>query len=802
MPNLKYTADKRTPYQKVTTNEKTFNKYKKLKVSQELSIPANNDYNITISRYLFGVNAVGLKFRLIQFYLNKYTFSNYQNNKVMTNIIKYNFGIINFIEYSIECISFTPELFTTNKAHYIASHLLNLSFELIKNPNNEESLIAYSSLLGYLSRDQLSYSIYGVHKGILNLKPLLFKNNMNNKATELVRSINYLINNNGEKYIELYCDKSNQDDINLDMFDIISPDNDTDFFDDSDSDLSDSEELFNDDNNVKVDDILCHPNPTLYQKKINEEIEYWSSNDIVTLKDIATFDFPDDVKKSMQPILNLIPRIRKEAGYMVPKNYKISQERLNNLTDFVTNSLPKPFSNLLIKHKKHLCIAGGYLTNLINNVKSVSSDIDIFIMKTDEETKKEIYKDIVNCLQLFDITNRARVSMRHSVATVASKYLNNIQFIQSNYTNPDDLINEFDLTSVKTYFTFNNNKCHIDGDIFEKLINYSSTVNNNFNLHSRTLKYLAKGFKLKGDWELHKNNIMRLISVCEMKSNEVIKAIGKHYHINDESEEEIEKNMNDNIGGKYIGNHFEQLYLHEFIKYSQSYTPDEEPLNNQHFMIGKNIMMTHITTIKPNIPVTHLKNELCLTLNKWKLNSYNLISEHYIPLTTDTKYIRYFDYDSNNYSISIELTDKNIINKLEELDNYFKHYFENKVISNKSNIDINKCKYCEIVKEHTDGRKFINIKMNNNYKYKKNINILDQNGQEHSLTKDNLNKFDRVTFRVSFNSLYISPNLYRQGCYGLTKSIYGNISVVMNEPIKELTITSIDSSDYYSSDEE
>jgi len=843
MPILKYITDKRTPYQKNIVDNATYNKYKQMKVSKELSIPANKDLSLVMNRYMFGNDNISIKFRLVRFYLNKITFGTYEDTELMAPIICMKFGATQFIEYYIECISLMPELFTMNKSHYIASKLINLAFTLITNDTTSSNTTrAYSSVLGYLQRDQLCMDMYGISKNMLNLQSIVITHDMNDEIIELVQQINYLLNNNLYVPVNIKCDPSTIENVNFNINDIVDTSNDTDIDSDLNSNSSDDEEsppLPDNSTYANTPITLSNPFPVApcsanyaeYTENIStstfnpsnpfnilkspvqtEKKEYYDHDYKVRVEDIATFDISEYNQLQLKPILDLIPIIRKEAGYMVP----IEQKYFKNVNDDIFKSLPKPLNDLIRKHPQTLIIAGGFVANSITGVESAASDVDVFILQTNEVDTERIKKDILSCLRQLHVAYGAKAIMRHSVATICSKFIHPIQFIQTNYKTASELTCHFDLTCAIAYMA--GGIAHSCNDVSTRKICYTKyAYTNKSSLQLRTLKYLAKGFKLDGKWEDHRENIEKLSLLCQHKPDELIKAISKTYNtIKQTSEYEIKTSMTNIFGGEYIGNQFEKIDLKPFVRFNCRYTSEFEKLLDIDFednlfpkgSYDKNLLHTSPDVLKINFATTKENNEtkILLKSSQQHCSVYSVINNsYYIPIKFNSSQVFYNEIDTNRYQLSLKITDTNIIHKFLEMDKYFETLFERDgyKIAGKSK---NKLQYNPILKQHNvkmlDSVKMLDYYLNFIIKPDTKIVIdeideideADTSGETQvmELSYDNIKKCDTLKLDLHFPLLYMIQGSVVS--YGLCRRIQNNyITANLKPKTAELKLVDIDS---------
>jgi hypothetical protein len=823
MPKLIYITDKRTPCQKTTTDMVIYNKCKQQNVSNQLDIPSNTDINITMTRYLFGSENIKYKFKLVRFYLNRITFANYDNITMMSDIINTKLGgPALFINVTLECISLVPEIFTVNKSHHIISCLLGLAFNLIPDVELISAVreFVYTNLLGYLERDNLCYQIYGVHKSIINLQPIQINKTMDTNIIQIIKTINHYLVVNPNVPVAIQCDKTVADNVKFNLNDIIN-DNES-----EENEFSDHfVELINGSRVKQSSDgsiVPCcsfalkpedhQPSGTVSfgredqakavkaTKTLPQPIlppKYFPVNNKIIIKDIAEFSIPECEAYELEdllPILNLIPLIRSKAGYRIPMNYDNIQPFNSDLVHMnIFEQLPKPFVDLFKKHPDNLTIAGGYITNFITNTTSIASDIDIFILRTDNDTKTQIMKDIHKCLRQFDTVYHVRAVMRRSVVTIASKFMYNIQFIQSRHETCQDLVNNFDLGCAQSYVTYN--KFYYNPDIIHRRLKYNKLRTTDIhNLPLRTIKYLAKGFKLSGTWEEHRENIQHANLLCINESQNIVQSIGKHYTTVDApSEDEIENQMMNIFGGVYIGNDFSQIKLQEFTNFKNNYS-----MNDNNFPEFTPSFYHNVITL-PNQDLS----KMAITINgsfKNKnskediiLNAFN--QSYYIPINVKTNNI-FINKDANGNNVSLTLRlipeiSANEINCLTKMDNYFGSEDYQSAIKNvfNSNNKIkrghqNNFKHCSILKKQenklTDQTVqryyYINrVRLRNNKK--KPITILSADGQILELNNDNLHKFDTVQIRICFSYLYVMTT---DKCYGLTKGINSDNIYVSN----------------------
>lgn len=580
MHNLTYISDKRTPHQIIkTTNNAKYQLNLVNKVSCRITIPSNLEKEIIINRFVYGVNDINIKFKLLRFYLNQLTFKHFNNIEMMSDIITNKFGIDKFIRYTIVLITYTPELFTINKSHYIISYLLNLAFNLIKFPNTKQYYKCYAVLLGYLQRDSICTELYNINKSILSIKPLVVMDCMSYKLIDMTTMINQYINNNNKLdiFISRHSITYNDDVLNINNiftpFDELKSDSEEDYYssdnddtikpnikdviikksitysplntipldtDDSDSEPDETTPLLKQSKKFisyidteyesESDDTLQTIIP--YVDNVDISQPYIDNNLPVRTEDIFVDKLSPNQELLMQPIMQLIPIIRQKAGIHVLKNigshFDNSSPQTNiykQIYDSIKKDLPQVVVELLNKYPEHLIIAGGYLCNLILGTKCESSDLDIFILKMYDNMETEFNNDLFNVLNklLQEEGNKVRISQNISALSIVSTKYITLQFIKTSNNTRQEVMNKFDIENCRILLTNDNNTDKKSKIFFSAICGVCDEPTDNL-----VMKYLEAHYKLPNQYILSVNQK----GINHKITLRVLKYLSKGYKIN------------------------------------------------------------------------------------------------------------------------------------------------------------------------------------------------------------------------------------------------------------------------------
>lgn len=608
MHKLTYITDKRTPYQTCTSDMIKYQLNKHNKVSKNIDVPSNLDKQITIPRFVYGTHNINDKFKLLRFYLNNTTFKHFNDIELMTDIITLKFGVESFIRNTIILATCTPELFTINKAHYIMSYLLGIAFNLIEYPNAKKYYKCYASLLGYLNRNDISNTIYGVDKSILIVKPLEIKVCMSNKIKNMVHAINQEISKNPHKnYLDLFIKRQqiqNNNTIEYTILDEFIPEND----DESESEPDETTPLLGKYNQNKYPESTHYTNYIDYSDSENDDNNYHYDYNIIKIDDVFG-NINEQNKEYVKSIVDLIPFIRNKSEIHIGE-YRL--HRISNWTyiNSIINDVPKVIIDLCIKYNEHLMMTGGYFTNIHTYNTCKSSDLDIFILKIDnEELDQQLQKDLINALEQLNEEDDIRISQNISALSIVSTKYITLQFIKTEHNRFTDVLNNFDIKNCQIGVLWNFNE-NIDDDFIYETVTVRDNDTTNYNTFSvimsselannsnkliindkiidyskphvkiclRVLKYLAKGLKL----DINDDNmklIKMLSQICRTQPTQILKLCEKHFRLDNNLEEEnIEQQMNQIFGGTYLGNKFEEISIKPFVK-SNGFYPNNYNIN-------------------------------------------------------------------------------------------------------------------------------------------------------------------------------------------------------------------------------
>ena len=749
MPNLKYQIN--------TTKDK----------DNTVTIPANKDIDIQIDKFIYGYNDYKKKMKLLKFYLNPTILDNYTDKNLMIDMMT-KYKINQFISHTLLLVSTTPELFTHNKLHYVVSTVLGYAFEHLgqTQPNTKSAYKSYACLLAYYKRDMICQKIYGVNKSILDMKPLdiLEPILMNTKTRNIIKDINQYI-----KQTNVYnpegIEASDEDKKVLNAIMELSETESDDEFESND--ILDVANKVADDIVKQVikkpdypppllspiiDDIDIPPsfsppppptttspppqNPSLLSKYVNND----EAIDPLTF---FTGDFELLDKDDLKPLCDIIRDIRIKGGILVSK--ECNKYIRGDIREKVFDILPKPIFELIEKYHEYLMIAGGYLANLQIKTKSLSSDIDIFILDMSEDKYKQFKNDLINALRLMDITHKARCVQYKSVLTIISKFQQNIQFIRTDKKSFSDVTDDFDLRCCRRYAFITKRK---DGGTIKTFVdngqkNLIGFDNDKSNERSplRILKYMAKGFKLNFNDVLN-NRVNKVLDLCQ-NSEEIIQKCTKYCPpsvLSSNSEDEIQKNIMEHLYGDYIGNQFEKINIKKYKDFNGYY--------GQHKMFSKNFELVDVNNIKTKVVKTKYENT-------------NLIvptGNYYLPVKISSQHINIIkngEYDDETGK-AIKETQKLYVN-LESYPQIVKKIkdFEMKMKD--------KCGLKDIEQSYSDldkNRKIAQLEINNNGIYNK------DDKKKYDMENKNIEPYTYYTFRIGFKYIFDkTDNKYRMNAF-------------------------------------
>lgn len=770
-----------------------------------ITVPCNMDKEISVNKYIYGYDGYKKKIKLLKFYLNPVTFENYGNTTLMTDMIK-KYDADKFIQNTLLMVNTTPELFTINNSHHIISVLLNLAFDNINNPNTRDAYISYNKILGYLDRNQLCKQLYGVDKSILTIQPLKIKSAMNNRTKEVVTKINNYLTNNTmyTKYGNATDDEKKQ--LN-DIMELSETESESEFAIDWTKYIikTPTRDKYTDistylpiepekpklvpvrpapspPKSIKTNNTPTKPNyPPPPPPRTGSELQYHQNSEPIDPQSLFANELTDEQKERVQNsgLLEVVRQIRVKGKMLVPKvpcknNCDFADRSYNHK---IINSLPKPIANLFEKYPTELLLAGGYLTNIKIGVKCQSSDIDIFILDMNEDRYKEFNKDLIDTLRMMDIIYNARVIQMKSVLTVVSKYQNNIQFIRTDKKEGEAVVMTFDITNCSIGI---NNLGDASGFSTQSqlMINRDKT---NKRTYTRTIKYLAKGFKI-GDYNDKCKDDIIIDKVIEASKDEnIIRECTKCCHPWTDSSEhvpteaELEQKITTELKGKYIGNHFEEVNLKKF-KFEECYYNT----HNMHF--AKNIEVMQNFDELDIVECRYGKYNKT-NVNGGTIDFYKTTKPYYLNLivntcdlhvktspTSDNKTKKHLEVDLTAYPKIIEHIERFEKAVCDKLGIEYPHHHGELVSAiggderkMSKNICLEFREYNKLHKQITENGKYTNVRVD--------------------LTNDNINQDRDVMFRISLRHIFEQMYIYLK-----TKTKYYKLKFELMGPVRQSTM--------------